>query len=424
MEMVTNISPRDVYGARFAHNILSMAARHPVLLYSMMSAAMLFMRVAQKSERNHMLEIQLNAKAVQLLSEQMRDPATAVSEANIWSVVALGYSAYVGELRRGRCPRQSFLKELQSLHVYGRLVVNKAHLAGLMQLVQMLGGVDKIKTPGMAQVMCLYANPSHAGLAHCLLTDGSSADLFESSRYLRRMLMPFIPHTTLYLDGDRLAVSQTERKWAEETMGTLRGSFPRVWPDSDDDALLALLEVAQHMADFTILVENYVEGRAIPRPPVVLTDQRNYVQHRLMSLEPREELENRRLRPADLQYEVCRLGCIAYSFLVVFPFPPVVGLFERLSKRMQLSILRMRTDVGNMPVERKMLQTWLLTMGAIVSIGLPERTWFLEELSPLLRGMAISSWAELEELLMGFLWHPKTNGRDGLDVYRSLEMSD
>jgi hypothetical protein len=125
------------------------------MMYSMMAAAMLFMRVAQKSERNYMLELQTNARAVQLLSKQMQNLETAATEANIWAVVALGYSAYVGDLRTGRCPRQSFLKELQSLHIYGRLVINKVHVAGLMQLVQMLGGVDKIKTPGMAQVMCL-----------------------------------------------------------------------------------------------------------------------------------------------------------------------------------------------------------------------------------------------------------------------------
>jgi hypothetical protein len=155
MEMVTNLNPRDVYGARFAHNILSLAAQNPATMYSMMAAAMLFMRVAQRSDRHYMLELQINTKAVQLLSQQMQNMETAATEANIWAVVALGYSDSVGDLRKGRCPRQSFLKELQSLHIYGRLVINKAHVSGLMQLVQMLGGVDQIKTPGMAQTMCL-----------------------------------------------------------------------------------------------------------------------------------------------------------------------------------------------------------------------------------------------------------------------------
>ncbi|ETI23930.1 hypothetical protein G647_05737 [Cladophialophora carrionii CBS 160.54] len=208
-----------------------------------------------------MLELQVNATAVRLLSEQMRNPQTAATEANIWAVVALGYSGYGGEIRTGKCPRQSSLKELQSLHIYGRLVINKVYVAGLMRLVQMLGGVDKITTPGIAQLICF-------------------ADRFESSR--------------LYGEADRLAVSVAEREWAESTMGSSATSFPMVWPDPQDEALSALLGVIQDMADFTIVVENYVEGRFVPRPPVVLTDQRNYIQHRLMSLESLEEIESRR----------------------------------------------------------------------------------------------------------------------------------
>ncbi|EXJ62207.1 hypothetical protein A1O7_02640 [Cladophialophora yegresii CBS 114405] len=403
VEMITNVSSRDVYGPRFAHHILSMAVRNPVLLYSMMSAAMLFMRVAQKSERNYMLELQVNATAVRLLSEQMRNPQTAATEANIWAVVALGYSGYVGEIRTGKCPRQSFLKELQSLHIYGRLVINKVHVAGLMQLVQMLGGVDKITTPGMAQVICF-------------------ADLFESSRCLRRTFMPFVPHTRLYLEADRLAVSVAEREWAESTMGSLATSFTMVWPDPGDDALLALLVVIRDMADFTVVVDNYVEGRFVPRPPVMLTDQRNYVQHRLMSLESLEEIESRRTAPADLQYEACRLACIAYSFLVIFPFPPVVGLFERLAKRLQISLLQMRTGVDASPYARVVMQLWILTLGAVVSIGLPERAWFVDELLPVMVRLGVDSWGQMERLLRGFLWHPKTSERDGLDVYRDVKL--
>ncbi|KIW70544.1 hypothetical protein PV04_02803 [Phialophora macrospora] len=401
VEMVTNMGPRDVYGPRFAHSILLMAARNPALMYSMMASAMLVTRVAQKSDRHYMLELQTNATAVRLLSEQMRHPPTAATEANIWAVVALGYASVVGDIRTGKCPRQSFLKELQSLHVYGRLVVNKIHVAGLMQLVQMLGGIDKITTPGMAQVI-------------------SFADLFESSRNLWRLFTPFIPHTRLYLEADGLAVSVAERQWAESTMGTLATSFAMVWPEPEDDALVALLGVIRDMADFTIVVENYIEGRSVPRLPVVLTDQRNYVQHRLMSLESNEEIERRRTAPADLQYEACRLACIAYSFLVIFPLPPVVGLFERLSKRLQISVLQRRSPVDDLPYARLAMQLWILTLGAVATIGLPERAWFVNELLPVMLRLGVDQWEQMEQLLRGFLWHPKTSERDGLDVYRDV----
>lgn len=152
-ELVTNANARDVYGPRFAQRILSIASANPVLMYSLMTAVLTFMRTAQNSDRNYALELHTGTKAIQLLSEQMSHPETAATEANIWSVVVLGYCESERELRKGKCPSQSFLKELQSLHIYGRLEVNKAHLQGLIQLVQMLGGLDKIRTPGIAQTI-------------------------------------------------------------------------------------------------------------------------------------------------------------------------------------------------------------------------------------------------------------------------------
>lgn len=197
-------------------------------------------------------------------------------------------------------------------------------------------------------------------------------------------------------------------------------AFQAVWADTPDETLVALLEVIQDIADFTVVVENYVEGRYVPRPPVVLTDQRNYVQHRLMSLESCQEIESRRTDPVDFQYEACRLACIAYSFLVVFPFPPVVGLFERLSKRMQLSVLRMRTEVDDLTYPRLAMQFWILTLGTIVSVGLPERAWFLSELSPVVLRLGVDQYGSMPPLLQGFLWHPKTSERDGMDVFEDV----
>lgn len=158
-EMVANCSPLDQYGPLFAHHILSMATQNEALLYSMMSAAMMFDRTAKTAGKESTAEIQINSKAVQLLSKQMADPKLATRESNIWAVLALGYSGSVGTVRTGDLPQQSFLKELQSLHIYGRLKINKAHLRGLIRLVSIIGGPQNLKTPGMAGVMSLFVSP-------------------------------------------------------------------------------------------------------------------------------------------------------------------------------------------------------------------------------------------------------------------------
>lgn len=154
--MVTNRGFGDSYGPAFATNIMMLASQNAATLYGMMTAALMYTRVARNDASNYQLEVSLGAKAIEALNQALCRPVPIVSDAIIWAVLALGYSGYVGELRTGKRPRQSFLRELQSLHIYGRLVINQAHVSGLIRLVQMIGGIDQLKTPGIAQVMSLY----------------------------------------------------------------------------------------------------------------------------------------------------------------------------------------------------------------------------------------------------------------------------
>lgn len=101
------------------------------------------------------MELYVSSKAVQLLSEQMADPQTAVHESNIWAVFTLANTDTVSQVRFGKLPQQSFLKELQSLHIYSRLKINQVHLHGMIKLMMMIGGPHMLKTPGMAGVISL-----------------------------------------------------------------------------------------------------------------------------------------------------------------------------------------------------------------------------------------------------------------------------
>lgn len=234
--------------------------------------------------------------------------------------------------------------------------------------------------------------------------------------------MPFIPFTNAYLDGDCLAVTGQERSSTSSTLGALGTSFLNVWKHSADRATFQLLQVIQHMCDFTIVLENYVQGRPVSRPPAALTDQRNFTQHALISLLSAQEIENEHAEVCDVQYESCRLACIVYSLLVVFPLPPMVGYFERVTARLQESLLRMKPG-GIQGDSRRELQVWILTMGATISIGLPERTWFLNELATTVQPLRIRDPETFTGVLQGFLWHPKTNSRDGLKLWRELPVA-
>jgi hypothetical protein len=48
---------------------------------------------------------------------------------------------------------EPFLKSLQSLDVYGLLSVNPQHAMGLLRLIEVRGGLEKVNTPGLAAVI-------------------------------------------------------------------------------------------------------------------------------------------------------------------------------------------------------------------------------------------------------------------------------
>lgn len=230
--------------------------------------------------------------------------------------------------------------------------------------------------------------------------------------------MPFIPFTTSYLDHGRIALTSQERAWASSTLPHLGTGFSEVWR-LDEPHVGLLLTVVQHMADFTMIVENYVRGRSSPRPRATMTDQRNFVQHSLMDLMTAQEIETQTGDLPDEQYEACRLAMLIYSFLVVFPFPPTVGLHEKVTTKLQRAILGMRT-IDSMSLTRLELQLWILIMGALISVGLPQRQWYVRELDTVVGELQLADLDSVMAVLGRFLWHPKTSQGDGLELWWDL----
>jgi hypothetical protein len=234
--------------------------------------------------------------------------------------------------------------------------------------------------------------------------------------------MPFIPFTDNYLKDGTIAVTAQERSWARATLGDIGQSFSEAWSDATGSYVGALLDVVDQLSAFTTVVENYVAGRPSTRPPAALTDQRNLTQHALISLPSAQDLSAKEQRIRDNQYESCRVALIAYSFLVVFPFPPTVRLFERVIERLQGAVVDWR-QMQQLPLVRQYLQIWILTMGALLALGLPERAWFVDELARAVELRQIDNRECFVKVLQGFLWHPKTSARDGLELWRDVEAS-
>ena len=134
---------------------MKMTVQNPALFYSMAAGSTRFNRIARFDTNIPLFEVALEARAIELLSQQMASLDTAPTETNITAILPCAYCGEVYPMRRGRLPRQSYLRELQDLHVYGRMVVVEAHVLGLSRLIPMMGGLYALKTAGLAQLISL-----------------------------------------------------------------------------------------------------------------------------------------------------------------------------------------------------------------------------------------------------------------------------
>ncbi|ETI28582.1 hypothetical protein G647_01032 [Cladophialophora carrionii CBS 160.54] len=412
-KLVSKAALSAPYGRAFSSDLMASLSMHPAQLHAMMFAVMVHDRIQQGISNPTATELMVGMEAIRHLNKEISspDPERALSDSNIWAVLVLAYSGREDKLRPAQSyPRQSFLRELQSIHIYLKMDIVIEHVLGLVKMMELLGDLRKIKTPGIAQTV-------------------SWAGVMGAVRNLTRPIFPFVSHTATFVHEDgRLAVSQHEREAVAKDLGLLGAGFWQVWSlnaASTAAYLDRLFEVIQDMADFTIVVENHASGRWIPRTSPEIIDQRNFVQHKLMSLHSEEELVvsgGLVAEDIDVQYETCRLACIVYSFLVVFPVPPVVGPFETLVGRLKRTLKATDWTVFDRP--RLRLHLWILIMGSIASIGLPDRPWFLLRVMEVLEDVGMTNWKGLKALLKTFLWHPRTSDLDGLDIWKATQHAD
>lgn len=178
-----------------------------------------------------------------------------------------------------------------------------------------------------------------------------------------------------------------------------------------------LLVVLKWMIQYTFAVDDHVQERPESQIQRALMDQRNFVQHNLMQLMP----DALALGEEHPMCRLTRLGTVVYSFLVVFPLPAIAAPFGRLSSDIikQLSL----PDVQDCWNEAADLMLWVTVMGAIASIGTPDRPWYLTTLDRLSRELDINSWHSMREKLKLFLWFEYTNDSDGMKLWRDIEES-
>jgi len=144
------------YGKSWSMSMMSHITDSPAVLHSMLYAGYLHDLVQRGATQAPPIAFEVGTQAIIHLNHEMSDPRYTISDAHIWSVVILAYSGRIAELRSALSyPRQSFLKDLQSINIYCRMEIVVMHVVGLIKMIELTGGLHKIKIPGMAQVISL-----------------------------------------------------------------------------------------------------------------------------------------------------------------------------------------------------------------------------------------------------------------------------
>src|SRR5438876_333245 len=81
-----------------------------------------------------------------------------------------------------------------------------------------------------------------------------------------------------------------------------------------------LREIVHKMSHYTDVLDAYVSGRTPIPNMAAIADQRNWIQHKLLSLPILVEVgQDHELFTLREEYDVIRIALLLYSYLVVFP---------------------------------------------------------------------------------------------------------
>lgn len=96
------------------------------------------------------------AEAIKHLNKMVTDPKLAVCDETLMAVLCMAFNRVdYTRWQDNDIEFQVPLRSLQWLDVYGSLSLNDQHVKGLMALVNLRGGLQRIKMSGLAETLSL-----------------------------------------------------------------------------------------------------------------------------------------------------------------------------------------------------------------------------------------------------------------------------
>ncbi|KAL5334867.1 hypothetical protein BJX70DRAFT_344427 [Aspergillus crustosus] len=349
-----------------------------------------------RARQQRLLET-VEMETIKMVSREMNNPSRAVCDAMIFSVVCMAHNkADDNSTGYQTPPFTAPMQRLQWLDVYGSLRTNMVHIGGLVQMVNLRGGIDKIQLPGLASVI-------------------SFSDLVTSTTYLFHPVFPWIPLEPLRKDMTM-----------QELLGYADIGIDHYYTHFQHLGLPRILaEIICAMNTYTGLVDGCLEGQ-MSYDPCLLADRRNVIHYNLVCLpkvttEPEPNNTFYAPQPHDIRYETFRLACIVYSVGVILPLPaqstPLTKIAELLHNTLRIS--NHPSIWGSSHAQVALL--WILTLGGIAAYNTPHRPWYADMLSRVVKHNEITSYDELKRCLAMIAWYPIACDKPGTDLWAEVE---
>jgi hypothetical protein len=181
-----------------------------------------------------------------------------------------------------------------------------------------------------------------------------------------------------------------------------------------------MVEVFQAMKAYTSIVEKYQDG-SIAEPDLCrICNQRNFVQHRLLSLLPVQNLDQD-FRTSYPVYEICRLAGLIFGVGVIFPLPAQTAPLSNLVKLLQAELQESRLESDWWFPDTVRVLIWVLTLGGIAATDLPNRTWFVATLGRVTARSGLVRWRDLKLVLDQILWLDSACDFGGQQLWEEVE---
>ncbi|KAJ5806777.1 hypothetical protein N7474_010369 [Penicillium riverlandense] len=317
-------------------------------------------------------------ESIKLISQAVRDPTRAVSDAVILSVICMAHHRSDEEHDGGDRPTpfNPPLQRLQWIDVYGRLPPNMIHIQGLIQLIKLRGGLDSISLKGLAPTI-------------------SFSDIFTCSCLCIAPGFEFRP-----LEESRRGIS------VQEMLGYTQSDVENGFGQLVGIGITPQMAEALHAIYTYINIVKAHENNPGASDLSLLADQRNITQHTHLSLPPADQIMSYFSHSSHAStYEASRLAAMIFGVGVIFPIPAKNSPLPNLAFQMQ-AVLREpdAAALWSSPSTRIVL-LWVLTLGAIAAVDSPARTWYVSMLGDTARRSGLSSWSELKNLLEMMLWY-------------------